>query len=157
VASDTYTVERAQTIDAPPERVFEQIADFHRWRAWSPWEDLDPDLQRTYSGAEAGTGAVYAWSGNRKAGQGRMEMTQAVAPSRVEVDLRFEKPFKAQSTTAFAIAPSGDASRVTWTMTGPKTFMVRVMGLFRSMDQMVGKDFEKGLARLKAVAERPAT
>jgi uncharacterized protein YndB with AHSA1/START domain len=157
VASDTYTVERAQTIDAPPERVFEQIADFHRWRAWSPWEDLDPDLQRTYSGAEAGTGAVYAWSGNRKAGQGRMEMTQAVVPSRVEVDLRFEKPFKAQSTTVFAIAPSGDGARVTWTMSGPKTFMVRVMGLFRSMDQMVGKDFEKGLARLKAVAERPAT
>jgi uncharacterized protein YndB with AHSA1/START domain len=155
MAADSYTVERAATIDAPAERIYEQIADFHRWRAWSPWEDLDPNLQRTYSGAEAGSGAVYAWSGNRKAGQGRMEITDASAPSRIDIDLVFEKPWKAHNTTVFAIRPSGEGSQVTWTMTGPKTLMTRVMGIFTSMDKMVGKDFEKGLARLKAVAERP--
>lgn len=157
MAGDTYTVERAQGIDAPPERVFERIADFHRWTAWSPWEDLDPNLRRSYSGAEAGPGAVYAWSGNRKAGQGRMEITGVSAPSRIDIDLVFEKPWKAHNTTVFAIEPSAEGSRVTWTMTGPKTLMTRVMGIFTSMDKLVGKDFEKGLTRLKAVAERPAT
>jgi hypothetical protein len=153
MADDTFTVERSAHVDAPPARVYGQVADFHSWRSWSPWEDLDPDMQRSYSGAASGTGAVYAWSGNRKAGQGRMEMTEATEPSRVEIDLVFEKPWKAHNTTVFAIAPDGTGSRVTWTLTGPKTFMTKVMGIFKSMDAMIGPDFEKGLARLKSTAE----
>jgi hypothetical protein len=155
MAGDTFTVERAATIEAPAERVYEQIVDFHRWRAWSPWEEVDPELRREYLGADAGEGAVYSWSGNRKAGQGRMEITRATVPSQVDIDLRFEKPWKSQNTTTFALAPEGDATRVTWTMVGPKTLMTRVMGIFTSMDKLVGKDFEKGLDRLKAVAEQP--
>lgn len=153
MADDTFTVERSALIDAPPARVYEQIADFRNWRSWSPWEDVDPDLQRSYSGADAGTGAVYAWSGNRKAGQGRMEITEATEPSLVEIDLVFEKPWKAHNTTVFAIESDGAGSRVRWTLTGPKTFMTKVMGLFKSMDSMLGPDFEKGLARLKSTAE----
>lgn len=155
MADDTFTVERSAHIDAPPARVYEQIADFRSWRSWSPWEDVDPDLQRSYSGADAGTGAAYAWSGNRKAGQGRMEITDATEPSLVEIDLVFEKPWKAHSTTVFAIESDGAGSRVTWTLTGPKTFMTKVMGLFKSMDSMLGPDFERGLARLKSTAEAP--
>ncbi len=90
MGDETYTVQRSATIDAPPARVYDQIVDFHNWTNWSPWEDLDPELQRTYSGAFAGTGAVYRWSGNRKAGQGRMEITDAAEPSRVRIDLVFE-------------------------------------------------------------------
>lgn len=153
MADDTFTVERSAHIDAPPARVYEQIADFRNWRSWSPWEDVDPDLQRSYSGADAGTGAVYAWSGNRKAGQGRMEITGATEPSLVEIDLVFEKPWKAHNTTVFTIESDGAGSRVTWTLTGPKTFMTKVMGLVKSMDSMLGPDFEKGLARLKSTAE----
>jgi uncharacterized protein YndB with AHSA1/START domain len=156
MADDIYTIERSVTIDAPPERVYEQIADFHRWTGWSPWEGLDPDLQRTYSGAGSGTGAVYGWSGNRKAGQGRMEITEASEPSRVQIDLVFEKPWKAHNDTVFAIHPQGPGSRVTWTMAGRKTLMTKVMGLFKSMDALLGPDFEKGLARLKAVTEASA-
>jgi uncharacterized protein YndB with AHSA1/START domain len=156
MADDTYSVERSATIDAPPERIYAEICDFRRWRGWSPWEDVDPDLERTYSGADSGTGARYAWSGNRKAGKGSMEMTRAEAPSRVDIDLVFEKPFKARNETVFAIAPEGaGSSRVTWTMTGSKTLMTRVMGIFKSMDSMIGPDFEKGLTRLKATAEQP--
>ncbi len=99
MADDTYTVERSQTIDAPPARVYEQIADFHQWARWSPWEDVDPALERTYSGATSGTGAVYQWSGNRKAGQGRMEIVEASEPSQVRIDLVFEKPWKARNET----------------------------------------------------------
>jgi len=153
MAQDTYTV----TIDADPARIYDQIIDFHKWTGWSPWEDLDPALRRTYSGADSGTGAVYAWSGNRKAGQGRMEITQAAHPSRVAIDLVFEKPFKARNDTVFTIEPTGSGSRVTWTMTGKKTLMTKAMGIFTSMDKLVGPDFEKGLARLKTTAEGPRT
>lgn len=155
MAEQTYSVLRSASIDAPPERVYAEIADFHNWPRWSPWEDLDPEMERTYSGVPSGTGAVYAWSGNRRAGRGRMEILEATPPSTVRVDLLFEKPWKARSDTAFAIRPEGTGSRVTWTMTGRKTLMTRAMGVFKSMDSFVGPDFEKGLARLKAVAERP--
>ena len=155
MAEDTYPVERSQTIDAPPTRVYAQIADFHNWTSWSPWEDVDPDLERTYSGAESGTGAVYAWSGNRKAGQGRMEITHAIEPSSVQIDLQFEKPWKARNDTVFSIQPEGSGSRVIWSMTGKKTLMTKVMGIFTSMEKLLGPDFEKGLARLKATAEGP--
>ena len=155
MTSDSYTVTRTATIDAEPSRIYDQIVDFHKWTGWSPWEDLDPGLRRTYSGPESGPGAVYAWSGNRKAGQGRMEITDATQPSMVTADVIFEKPFKARNETVFTIEPTGSGSQVTWTMTGKKTLATKVMGIFTSMDKMIGPDFEKGLARLKATAERP--
>ncbi len=151
---DTYTVERSTSIQAAPASIYARIADFQRWRDWSPWDDLDPHLQRTYSGPEAGPGATYTWVGNRQVGEGRMEITEAVEPSQVKIALDFLKPFKSSSTTTFDLVPEGEGTRVTWTMIGAKTLMIRVMGLFRSMDKMIGPDFEKGLERLKAVAER---
>lgn len=151
--ADTYTVERTTTINAPADKVYAQIVDFHSWRNWSPWDDLDPDMQRTYSGADSGVGARYAWAGNRKAGEGSMEITDAVEPSSVQIALEFLKPFKSSSTTSFNLEPNGEATKVTWTMTGPMTMMTRVMGIFKSMDKMVGPDFEKGLTKLKGVSE----
>ena len=151
--ADSYTVERSTTIQAPPERVYERIVDFHRWTEWSPWEGLDPDLERTYSGPDSGPGATYAWSGNRKAGQGRMAITEATEPSLVRVDLRFDKPFKSESVTSFAIRPEGTGSAVTWSMAGVKTLPLKIFGIFKSMDSLVAPDFEKGLARLKTAAE----
>jgi uncharacterized protein YndB with AHSA1/START domain len=155
MTDDTYTVERSTVVDAPAERIYEQLVDFHRWPAWSPWEDIDPSMQRTYSGSASGTGAVYAWSGNRKAGQGRMEISGVSEPHRVDIDLVFEKPWKARNETRFVLTPDSGGTRVTWIMTGKKTFVTKAMGLFTSMDKLVGGDFDKGLARLKAVAERP--
>lgn len=156
MADGTYTVERSLTIDAPAQRIYDQIADFHNWTRWSPWEEVDPAMERTYSGAESGTGAVYAWSGNRKAGRGRMTIVDTSQPSKVQIDLEFEKPWKARNDTVFLVEPEGSGSRVTWSMTGRKTFMTKVMGIFTSMDKLVGGDFEKGLARLKGIAEQQA-
>jgi uncharacterized protein YndB with AHSA1/START domain len=153
VATDEFEVTREADIPAPAAKVFDLIVDFHRWTEWSPWEALDPELQRTYSGAESGVGAVYEWSGNRKAGTGRMEITGADVPSRVVVALQFLKPFKSSNTTTFELTESGGATHVTWRMVGPKTFMTRVMGIFTSMDKMVGPDFEKGLAQLSTAAQ----
>ncbi len=151
--SDTYTVQRATTINASPESVYAHIVDFHNWEAWSPWEELDPDMDKTYSGPDSGVGATYAWSGNRKVGQGRMEIKGVAEPANVKIALEFLKPFKARNKTEFSLEPSGTGTEVTWTMKGRKTLLTRIMGIFRSMDAMVGPDFERGLARLKRVAE----
>ena len=150
--SSTYVVERERHIGSSPESIRERIVDLHRWRSWSPWEDLDPDLRRSYSGPEAGVGASYAWEGNRKAGSGSMEVV-AVDDSRVALDLRFLKPFKSHSTTEFVLDPEDGGTRVTWRVTGPNTFMTRVFSVFSSMDRMIGPDLEKGLGRLQAAAE----
>jgi hypothetical protein len=149
----TYRVERSVDIDASADALFPYLVDFHRWLAWSPWEDLDPNLYRSYSGAETDVGAVYEWSGNREAGQGRMEIIDASPPSALSIQLDFVKPFKSSSIASFALVPAGGGTRVTWSMVGRKTFMTRFMGVFMSMDKMIGPDFEKGLGRLKALAE----
>lgn len=151
---DTFHVERYSSIEAPPERVFAFIEDFHKWTLWSPWEHLDPNLRRSYGGADKGTGATYAWQGNAQAGEGRMEIIEATPASRVLIKIDFEKPFEAHNQVNFAITRESGGTRVVWSMTGPQGFMMKVMFLFMSMDRMVGKDFEKGLDSLKRAAEQ---
>ena len=153
MADDTYAVTRTTTVAAPAEALYARLVDFHRWPEWSPWEGLDPALTRSYTGPESGVGAGYAWSGNRKAGRGRMSIADVTAPSRVAVDVMFEKPFPSSSSSVFTLAPEGTGTRVTWTMTGRKSLINRVMGIFVSMDKLIGPDFERGLAQLKSVAE----
>ncbi|MEV4422912.1 SRPBCC family protein [Patulibacter sp. NPDC049589] len=148
-----FQIERSTTIDAPAAQVHPWIDDFHRWTAWSPWEGLDPDLQRTYSGPDSGVGATYEWSGNRKAGAGRMEILGSTAPSNVTISLRFLKPFKAHNTAIFAIAETGGTTEVRWTMSGPQGPLGRAFSALFRMDKVVGGDFEKGLAALKERAE----
>ena len=150
-----YTVERSRTIDAPADRVFPLIADFRQWPRWSPWEDVDPDLHRSYTGAESGVGAVYAWSGNRKAGAGRMEVLRADANDIVEIDLAFEKPFRSRNTTTFLLRADGDRTHVTWRMTGPRPLLLRATQKFFDMDKLIGKDFDRGLDRMALVAPAP--
>ena len=154
---NTFRVQRSLRIAAPPQVIASHIDDFREWAAWSPYEKLDPAMQRTYSGPTKGVGAVYEWSGNRKAGAGRMEIVEAAEPARVRIDLRFLKPFKAQNETVFTIRPEGSGSHLTWTMTGRKTLVTKIMGIFKSMDAMVGPDFERGLASLKSTVERSTT
>ena len=148
-----FTVTRMTRVRATADRIFPYIADFHRWVAWSPWEKMDPAMRRSYSGAPSGTGSVYEWQGNSKVGMGRMEITQLTPPTSATVKLDFLKPFEAHNVAAFTLAPAGDGTDVTWTMSGPSPFVTKVMGVFFNMDEMVGKDFERGLANLKSVAE----
>lgn len=150
---DTFRVQRATSIGAPPEKIAPFISDFHSWASWSPWEKLDPALKRTYSGPASGTGTAYAWEGNSKVGAGRMEILDA-SPSRVTIKLDFLRPFEAHNTAEFTLQPQGASTNVTWAMFGPSNFMSKVMTVFMSMDRMIGKDFEAGLANLKGVAEK---
>jgi uncharacterized protein YndB with AHSA1/START domain len=151
---DTFRVQRAASIKAPPEKIFPLINDFHQWRAWSPYEDRDPNLARSFSGAGSGKGAVYAWNGNRQVGSGRMEILDAPAPGKVVIKLDFLKPFEAHNTAEFTFVPQGDTTNVTWLMHGPAPLLSKVMQVFMNMDHMIGKDFATGLANLKRITEK---
>ncbi len=151
---DTFTVQRSTTIKAPPEKIFAVLNDFRRWTEWSPWEKLDPAMKRTLGGAPAGKGATYAWEGNGQAGAGRMEIVESTLASKVGIQLDFIKPFEGHNLTAFTLTPQGDATQVNWTMSGPTPFVSKLMQVFVDMDQMIGKDFEEGLANLKTLTEK---
>jgi uncharacterized protein YndB with AHSA1/START domain len=148
-----FRVQRAKSIQAPPEKIFELINDFHHWASWSPYEKLDPTVKKTFSGAPSGKGAEYAWAGNSKAGEGRMEITAASPGSKVTIKLDFLKPFEGHNTAEFTLEPKGEFTNVTWAILGPVPYVMKVMCIFFSMDKMLGKDFETGLSNMKAIAE----
>jgi hypothetical protein len=151
---DTFRVQRSISINAPPEKVFPLIDDFHRWGSWSPYETKDPAMKRTYSGTASGKGSVYEWDGDRNVGKGRMEIAESFPPSRVSIKLDFITPFEAHNVAEFTLEGKGDATNVTWAMHGPLPYFAKVVHLFFDMDSMVGKDFEAGLANLKTIAEK---
>jgi hypothetical protein len=150
---DMFRIQRTTRINAPPEKIFPHLNDFHRWVVWSPWEKMDPALKRTYSGATNGKGAVYQWEGNGKVGSGRMEIMESSTPLHIAIALDFIKPFEAHNIAEFTLNAQGDATNATWAMYGPSPYIAKVMHVFFSMDSMVGKQFEEGLANLKTIAE----
>ncbi len=146
----TFEQKRSIVVAAAPGAVRAFVDDFHAWTKWSPWEDLDAILERTYAGPREGVGARYAWAG-KKAGEGSMVITKST-PDCVEVDLEFAKPFKASNKIVFRFDAEGSATRVTWTMSGTRNVVFAILGKLH-FDGVVGKDFDSGLAKLKAVAE----
>ena len=155
---NTFSVQRATTVKAPPEKIFPLINDFHQWGTWSPYENKDPAMKRSYSGAESGKGAVYGWEGNKNVGSGRMEILETSVPTKITINLDFFTPFEGHNTAEFTMLPQGDATnvttKVTWLMHGPSRFIGKIMHVFINMDRMVGKDFEIGLANLKRLTEK---
>jgi hypothetical protein len=150
----TFIVERSVTINAAPEKIAPLINDFHNWDTWSPWVKMDPAMKTTYSGAPSGVGSIYEWEGNSKVGKGRMELT-SIQPAKTSIKLDFLKPFEGHNKAYFVLMPEGPATRVTWVMYGPLTFIPgKLMSVFTTMDSMIGDDFQRGLANLKAVAEK---
>jgi hypothetical protein len=148
-----FRVTRSATIAAPAAVIFPEVNDFHRWPDWSPWEKLDPTMKRTLEGPAAGVGAVYAWEGNSDVGSGKMTITESKPAEVIRIKLEFFKPMPGLCPTEFTFKPEGAGTNVTWTMTGDKNYISKVVCLFMSMDKMVGGDFEKGLASLKQVSE----
>jgi hypothetical protein len=146
-------VSRSAAVNAPAAKAFEQINDFRRWTAWSPWERLDPAMQRSYAGPSTGTGAVYSWVGNKNVGEGRATIADSRPNESIKLNLEFFKPFKATNDVEFTFQPQGEQTLVTWAMNGRKNFMFKALGLVMNMDKMCGKQFAEGLANLKAVVE----
>ena len=151
---NTFRVQRTVNIKASPDKVFEFVNDFHTWAAWSPWEKKDLAMKKTHSGPAQGKGAVLEWDGNKDVGTGRMEVLESLPASQIRIKLDFLKPFEAQNQAEFTLIPKDGSTEVTWAMYGPQPFMMKVMDLVMNMDKMVGKDFEDGLANLKALAEK---
>ena len=151
-----YHVERSATMNAPAVVVFNQVNDFHKWDAWSPWAKLDPNMKTSFEGAPSGNGAVYSWTGNSDVGEGRMTITESKPGELIKIKLEFVKPFAATNPTVFAFKPQGNQTAVTWTMDGDNNFVGKAFGLFMNVEKMVGNDFEKGLAQMKVIAEKPA-
>ncbi|MFI4979304.1 MAG: SRPBCC family protein [Nevskiales bacterium] len=151
---DTFSVQRSLAIKAPPEKIFPLIENFHRWSEWSPYEKLDPQMKRSYTGPDSGPGAAYAWDGDSKAGAGSMEILRTTVPGSVVIKLDFIRPITGHNAATFTLESSGGTTTVTWTMAGPAPYISKLMGLFFNMDQMIGKGFETGLDNLKRIAEQ---
>ena len=151
---DTFRLQRSMTINAPADKVFPFINDFHHWPSWSPWEKMDLGMKKTLSGSPQGKGAVYEWDGNKDVGTGRMEVLDSIPASKILIKLDFFKPFEAHNTAEFTLTPSAGSTQVTWAMYGPQPYIMKVMGLFCSPERMVGPQFEKGLADLKTLSEK---
>lgn len=151
---DQFRVERSIVIKAPAEKIFPHINNFHSWEAWSPYEKLDPAMKRSFSGAASGVGAAYAWEGNSTVGAGSMEILESTPSSKITIKLDFLKPMEGHDTAEFTLASQTDGTKVTWAMSGAAAYIMKVMGVFLDMDKMIGKDFETGLAQLKALAEQ---
>lgn len=152
-----YRVERSAAVAAPAEVVFEQLSDLRKWAAWSPWEKLDPNMKKTFEGPERGTGASYAWQGDDNVGTGKMTIVKEDAPKQLDIKLEFIEPFESEADTTFTLAPSNsEQTQVSWAMEGKNNFVGKVFGIFMDMDEMIGAEFEKGLAQLDAVAKAEA-
>ena len=151
---DQFRIQRTAAIKAPPEKIFPLINDYKSWTAWSPYENKDPDMKRTYSPTTSGIGATYAWEGNSNVGAGNMLITNAQAPSKIALDLNMTKPMTAHNKVEFTLVPAGDSTLVSWAMRGETPYFAKIIHVFFNMDKMVGGDFEAGLASLKAVAEK---
>jgi len=151
---DVFRVQRSTTIAAPADKVYALVEDFRRWSAWSPFETMDPTMRRTFGTPAAGKGANYAWDSDGKAGAGTMTMVEATAPSKVAIALDFERPLKNHADVAFTFVPQGDRTVATWSMESRNDVVGKVMHVFFDAEKLVGDDFARGLAALKAAAEK---
>lgn len=150
----TFHVERSVTIKASPEKVFPLIDDLHSWPLWAPQDREDPTMKRTFAGAESGTGATSDWSGSRNSGKGRMSITESIPAKSVTIAVDWERPFRVRNINEFRLEPDGLNTRVSWSMTGPNLFVMKLMSVFTSMNRMIGQHFEHGLDNLKTAAEQ---
>lgn len=150
---DTFAVQRSTVVQAGTDKLFPLVNDLHQFNTWNPYAKKDPAMQTSYRGPASGPGAAFDFSGNKNAGRGSVEVTGGQAPTRVDMVLHMIEPFEGRNQISFTLAPQGEATQVTWAMHGPSPYISKLIGIFIDMDHMIGRDFEAGLAQLKAVAE----
>jgi uncharacterized protein YndB with AHSA1/START domain len=148
-----FRVARSTTISASPAAIFSHVNDFRQWATWNPWGKIDPAMKVTYEGEPTGTGAVYTWAGNGQVGEGRMTIAQSNPPDLIQIAMEFKKPFAGNNIAEFTFKPEGNQTVVTWSMSGKNNLMAKAIHLVMNMDKMIGGQFEKGLADMKAVVE----
>ena len=150
----SYKVERSTEINAPASVVFDQVNTLKNWENWSPWRDIDPTMVTTYNETAAGEGAKAMWTGN-KSGNGEQTIIVSEPAKHLQMKLVFKEPDKMESDEHWMFEEKDGKTKVTWSMEGKLDWPIgRFFGLF--MDKMLGKDFEKGLTKLKEVGEKSA-
>lgn len=153
---ESFKIERSATIAAPPEIVFAQVNDFHKWKEWSPWAKLDPKMTQKFEGSMTGKGAIYSWDGNNEVGEGTMTIEESRPNELIHIKLEFKRPFKATNAADFGFKQEGNQTVITWTMTGKNDFLGKIFSLIMNMDKMVGAQFEQGLGKIKEISEAEA-
>jgi hypothetical protein len=153
---DHFETSRSAAIAASPEAIYPLINDLRAFASWSPFENKDPDMKRVFSGPASGPGQRYDWKGNSEIGEGWLEILSSSQPSRVDMGLNMLKPMKAANQVTFTLVPDGGKTTVTWAMQGQVPLLAKVLHLFVDMDRMCGKEFEAGLASLRAATETSA-
>ncbi len=152
----TFVVSRTTLIGAPAAAIFPEVNDLHRWLPWSPYEKMDPAMQRTFAGAPVGVGAAYSWVGNNAVGSGKMTIVESRPSDLIRIKLEFYKPMEGVCEATFTFVPENGQTRVTWAMTGKNNYLAKIFCLFMNMDRMVGDQFAAGLASLKTQVEKAA-
>ena len=152
---EAFQVERSLFIAASPAKLFEIMADLRRYPEWNPWQKIDANQISTIIGEPATVGTTFSWKGNSKVGQGQMKLARVEMNNELEIDLHFEKPFKADNRAIWTLAEHNGGTLVTWKMTGKNDkIMAKAFAMMVSMDKLVGGQFLEGLEKLKALAER---
>lgn len=150
-----YRVERSVTIDAPAELVFDHVNNHKMRDAWSPWERMDPEMEKSYEGPEAGVGAIYKWTGNDSVGTGILEITESVPHEYIKSTLTFTAPWESESTVEWNFEESGNGVKTSWAVSGEFPGYLFWMNQ-EDADEMMGNDFQRGLDKLKIAAEEKA-
>lgn len=151
---DIFRIQRSTDIQASPEKIFPYVNDLTRLAVWSPFEKKDSAIKKSYRGPAAGKGAISEWDGNKEVGRGRLEIMESSPMSKVVMNLEMIKPFEAYNVVEFTLEPHGQGTTVTWAMQGRLSYALKIVHVFFDADKMVGRDFESGLADLKALVEK---
>ncbi len=153
LAPNSYQIERGISINRPQSEVFEYMRMFNNFDTWSPWSEMDPDMEVEISGVDGEVGAEYYWKGNRDVGEGRMRITQ-IDPNKIHIALSFIEPFESSSPTEYRLSANQSGTDVSWYMEGEMSYPWNAILLFMSMEEAIGKDFDRGLQKLKMQLEK---
>lgn len=145
--------ERNGVINASPEKIFPYISDFRKGGEWSPYEQVDPHMKKTFLGPDAQVGSVMEFDGNKDAGSGKLEILKIVPNESVEIKLTMLKPFHAENLVVYKLTPQGDGTRFSWAMSGDGGFMGKLLNVFIDCEKMIADQFTVGINNLKAVIE----
>lgn len=148
-----FRYERSDVIKAPPEKIFPYLIDFKRGHEWSPYEKMDTNMKKTFSGPDMAVGSTMDFDGNQDAGSGKLEILQIVPNELVQIRLTMLKPFEAVNLVEYRLTPEADGTRFTWTMSGDSGFIGKLLNFFVDCEKMVADQFSAGISNLKTLIE----
>ncbi len=149
--------EKSITINAPVEKVWQQTNTLKAMDQWSPWNDLDPGMKKDWSGTTGQPGERVCWDSEKdNAGKGCQQVKKVdAADKRIDTEIKFLTPYESEANAYVKIVPEGSGSKATWGFTSKIPYPFTVMKLFMNMEDAIGKDYQKGLSRLKELSEKP--